>query len=210
MGSLKVILTDLDGVIRHWNSASLNKAEVELNLPKGYVFSICFEKELLLQVITGQISDSEWRKIVQAKLSRLLGESLAKGLVDSWTNSEVFIDKTIIESYKKHFPKAKVILATNATTRLHQDLRNQGLNNMFDGILNSSELGCAKPSRRFFNQALDKLGIGVDEVIYIDDSIKNVQSARQLGIRSHHYQDHTQLVEFLLDAKKIYFSNSDI
>lgn len=115
-----------------------------------------------------------------------------------------------IESYKKHFPKAKVILATNATTRLNQDLKNQGLDNMFDGILNSSELGCAKPSRRFFNQALDKLGIGVDEVIYIDDSIKNVQSARQLGIRSHHYQDHTQLVEFLLDAKKIYFSNSDI
>ena len=97
MGSLKVILTDLDGVIRHWNSASLNKAEVELNLPKGYVFSIYNEKELLLQVITGQISDSEWRKIVQAKLSRLLGESLAKGLVDSWTNSEVFIDKTIIK-----------------------------------------------------------------------------------------------------------------
>ena len=38
-------------------------------------------------------------------------------------------------------------------------LENQGLNNMFDGILNSKGIGMREALAPFFNQALDKLGI---------------------------------------------------
>jgi putative hydrolase of the HAD superfamily len=201
MHTLKVILTDLDGVIRHWKSDTIYKKEIEYGLDPGHLYSICFEESLLLQVITGQISDTEWRYRVQAKLLNSISESLAKELVNSWTNSEVYIDKTIIEFYKDHFPSAKVVLVTNATSRLNHDMKNHGLSNIFDGVLNSSELGFAKPSHSFFNKVMHLLGVGFDEVIYIDDAVTNVQSAIQLGIRSHHYQNHAQLVEFLVKTQ---------
>ena len=210
MHSLKVILTDLDGVIRHWNSDSIHKKEIECGFEPGFLYSVCFEENLLLQVITGQISDAEWRNRVQSKLSRSMRESLAKELVDSWINSEVHIDKTIIEIYKDHYPNTKLVLATNATSRLNHDMKNQGLDTMFDGVLNSSELGVAKPSHSFFNKAMSKLGVGFDEVIYVDDSATNVQSAMRLGIRSHHYKNHTQLVEFLVETQRVNSSNSNI
>ena len=210
MHSLKIILTDLDGVIRHWNSDTIHKKEIESGLEPGYLYSICFEENLLLKAVTGQISDTEWRGSVQAKLLNSIGESLVKELVDAWTNSEAHIDKTIIEFYKAHFPSAKVVLVTNATSRLSQDINNHGLDNMFDGIINSSEVGFAKPSHSFFNKVMRQLGVRFDEVIYIDDSETNVQSAMQLGIRSHHYQNHAQLVEFLVETQEMNSSNCNV
>jgi putative hydrolase of the HAD superfamily len=204
MCSLKVILTDLDGVIRHWNCDPLHQKEVENGLKRGYLFSICFEKELLSKVITGKISDSEWRNRVKEKLAISIGEKLAKELVHSWTNSEVIIDNAIIGIYKRYFPEAKVVLTTNATNRLNQDIKNQGIDNTFDEIFNSSELGVAKPSHCFFNKVVSRLGVRIEDVIYIDDSIKNVESAELLGIRSHQYKNHAQLMAFLVDAQSVF------
>jgi putative hydrolase of the HAD superfamily len=203
MPSLKIILTDLDGVIRHWNSDAIRQKEIECGFDSGHLYSVCFEENLLSQVITGQISDDEWRNRVQAKLSTSVSESLAKELVDSWTNSEVYIDRTIGELYKDQFPNAKVVLVTNATSRLNQDMINYGLDNMFDGIFNSSELGDAKPSHSFFNKVMRKLRVGFDEVIYVDDSAINVQSAMRLGIRSHQYKNHMELIEFLEEIQRM-------
>jgi len=203
MGIIKVILTDLDGVIRHWNSDPLHQIEVNNGLKRGYFYSICFEKELLSEVITGKISDSEWRKRVNEALVISIGETLANELVYSWTNSEANIDNTVIEIYKQHMPDAKVVLTTNATSRLSQDMKNQGIDKKFDEIFNSSEMGVAKPSHRYFNKVLSRLGVRNVDVIFIDDSIRNVESAEQLGIRSHQYKNHTRLEEFILDSQRV-------
>jgi len=50
MSLITVILTDLDGVIRHWNSDPLHQKEVGNGLKRGYLFSISFEKELLSKI----------------------------------------------------------------------------------------------------------------------------------------------------------------
>ena len=197
MQSVKVILTDLDGVIRHWNSDALRNKEITFGLEAGHVFSICFEKRLLSKAITGKITDQEWREIVREKLLRVVSEHSAKELVEAWTYSQVRIDRTMVRLYKEHFPEAKVVVATNATTRLPIDIKLHHLDGMFDGIINSSGLGVAKPAHDFFYKAINQLETQFADVIYIDDSAKNVASAKQLGIRSHHFQDHAQLLRFL-------------
>ena len=195
---LQAILTDLDGVIRHWNSDALNALEERLGLARGHLFGICFEQNILSQAVTGQISDRAWRATVQAQLASSISKTNAKELVKIWTNSEIHIDLKIIEIYRHYFPEASIVLTTNATTRLHADLKNQGLDNYFDKIMNSSELGVAKPAQAFFIEVLNKLDVRKDAVIYIDDSAANIEAARELGIRSHHYQNHQGLVDFLV------------
>jgi FMN phosphatase YigB (HAD superfamily) len=86
-------------------------------------------------------------------------------------------------------------------------MRSHGLDGIFHRVINSSELGLAKPAHDYFNEALNRLGVRFDEVIYIDDTVINVESAILLGIRSHHYQNHTQLMEFLVNTQKIYLLN---
>ena len=134
--SLKAILTDLDGVIRHWTSEALHMKEEGLGLARGHLFGICFEKKILAQVVTGRISDREWRELVQAELSSSISKSDAKELVKLWVNSEIQVDKKIFEIYKLHFPGAKIVLTTNATTRLAEDLKKQGLEDQIDEIMN--------------------------------------------------------------------------
>ena len=112
MHSIEAILTDLDGVIRHWKSDAIHKKEIECGFEPGVLYSICFKENLLSQVVTGQISDDEWRNRVQTKLARSISESSAKELVDIWTHAEIYIDQTVIEIYKHHYPDAKLILAT--------------------------------------------------------------------------------------------------
>ena len=202
MQSPKIILTDLDGVIRHWPSDALHEKEAVFGLPAGHLFSICFEKKLLLQAVTGQITDEAWRGIVKAKLSHSISEPSAQELVNAWTHSNVQIDHKIIEIYKAYFPEAKIIMATNATTRLPLDMKRHHLEGLFDGVLNSSKLGVAKPDHHFFKKVMQQLGTRFNEVIYIDDSAENVRAGKQFGIRSHHYQNHAQLCDFLAAIKR--------
>ena len=55
------ILTDLDGVIRIWSPEIHRKAERATRLPGGAIPRAAFSDDLLPLVITGQISDEEWR-----------------------------------------------------------------------------------------------------------------------------------------------------
>jgi putative hydrolase of the HAD superfamily len=202
MGLINVILTDLDGVIRHWNNDPLYQKEVDNGLARGYLYAICFEEKLLSKVVTGKITDAVWRIKVKDKLARSLGQKLADELVTSWTNAEAIIDNTIIDIYREYFPASKLVLTTNATSRLDQDMEKQDIDTTFDEVFNSSELGVAKPSHDYFNEVLSRLGVRIEELIFIDDSLLNVESAGQLGIRSHQYRNHAQLVSFLLNIQR--------
>lgn len=49
-------------------------------------------------------------------------------------------------------------------------------------IFLSSDLGCAKPGEQIFEIALKKLGLSGNEVLFIDDKQRNIETARSLGM----------------------------
>jgi len=53
----KTIITDLDGVIRHFPMERDNEIESRYKLPLGTIARIVFEPTRLNSVITGKISD---------------------------------------------------------------------------------------------------------------------------------------------------------
>ncbi|HET6469100.1 MAG TPA: HAD family phosphatase [Geminicoccaceae bacterium] len=57
----------------------------------------------------------------------------------------------------------------------------------FERIFLSAEMGLVKPDPRIFQVMLEDLGRAPDECLFIDDSLKNVLVARELGIGTHHY-----------------------
>lgn len=198
---IKVIFTDLDGVIRFWNTSKLNQKERQFALPVDSVFKVCFEKALLEKVITGKITDAEWRQRVKVLLAKKIGNTQANLLVDEWTQSPAKIDRSVVQRYKTYFPEAKIVLITNATDRLEVDLKNQGLSGIFDGIVNSSALKTAKPGVSIFSQARVLYQVSPSECLFIDDSEANVIVARNSGMSSHWYKSVEQLKDFLQEMK---------
>ncbi|GAA5832290.1 hypothetical protein JCM3766R1_002366 [Sporobolomyces carnicolor] len=58
------------------------------------------------------------------------------------------------------------------------------LKSLFDEYVESCIEGLRKPDPRFFQLALDKLGVKADEVVFLDDIGHNLIAARKLGIRT--------------------------
>jgi 2-haloacid dehalogenase len=60
---------------------------------------------------------------------------------------------------------------------------------LFEKIFISGEHGCAKPDERFYRIALDGIGLPVEQMLFIDDSRKNILAAERLGLRSLFFTD---------------------
>lgn len=57
---------------------------------------------------------------------------------------------------------------------------------MFDGIMISGDVSLLKPDAAIFEQSLHTFNLQASNIVFIDDTIENVQSAQQLGISSIH------------------------
>ncbi|GAA3241717.1 hypothetical protein GCM10020216_067810 [Nonomuraea helvata] len=59
----------------------------------------------------------------------------------------------------------------------------------FDAVVISGEVGMRKPEPRIFHHALEQIGRGGEECVFIDDIEANIVAARALGIAGIHHSD---------------------
>lgn len=94
----------------------------------------------------------------------------------------------------------RLVLVTNATSRLPSDLSALGLSEHLHEVVNSSRVGVAKPSKEIFRVALDLSGTSPAQTLFIDDTAANVSAAASLGILCHLFAGHQGMSAFLRQA----------
>jgi len=57
------------------------------------------------------------------------------------------------------------------------------LGELFDHVIDSSEVGLRKPDPRIFELALERLGVDAASAVFLDDYAGNVEAAERIGIR---------------------------
>ncbi|WP_345954394.1 HAD family phosphatase [Mucilaginibacter sp. PAMB04168] len=65
--------------------------------------------------------------------------------------------------------------------------------NWFDGIVVSGIEKIRKPNPDFYYTLLNRYHVKVEEALFIDDNLRNVKAAEELGIKSLHFQNAAQL-----------------
>jgi HAD superfamily hydrolase (TIGR01509 family) len=65
--------------------------------------------------------------------------------------------------------------------------RELGYEQLFDPMVISSEIGVAKPDPAYFRTAVDRLGLPAGQVLFVDDVLANVESARGVGLVAEHF-----------------------
>ncbi|MFM2484993.1 HAD family hydrolase [Celerinatantimonas yamalensis] len=193
------VLIDFDGVIRHWSSTELDKYVASLGLERNPLNACAFSERHLLPAITGGISHEEWCDNVRFDLSKEYGQDVAEELVKKWYSLEAEIDYEFLTKIRNQLSFGQLVLVTNATSRLNKDLHSVGLEGEFDEVINSSEIGVAKPALNYFHIALNKLGVSEDDCIFIDDTPKNVEAARSLGIESLLHSNTQETLKFIVE-----------
>ena len=74
-------------------------------------------------------------------------------------------------------------LATNQHRERGVYMRRElGYDQVFDPMFISAEIGLAKPDPAYFRYALEKLAVPARSVLFMDDVLANVESARSVGI----------------------------
>ena len=182
-----IILTDLDGVIRIWSPEIHRKAERATGLPEGAIPGAAFSDDLLPLVITGQISDDEWRGRIEDLLNQNFPDANAEHAVELWSASPGEVNFEVLGILQACRRKAKLVLISNATSRLSSDLQRLGIAEDFDHIINSSEVGFAKPDPNIYFAALNTVGAMPEQALFIDDNAGHVAAATRLGIAGHTY-----------------------
>jgi putative hydrolase of the HAD superfamily len=67
----------------------------------------------------------------------------------------------------------------------------------FDVVIESSKAGCRKPDPRFYELALEMLGVAADKAVFLDDLGINLKPARALGMQTIKVTDPDLAIEQL-------------
>ena len=197
---LKVVLTDLDGVIRQWPAPFARAIEDRYDLDRGSLARAAFDETILDDAITGHVTDSEWRERIARRLGSHTDSATAAAAVKAWSASPGVVEPAALGVLQKARTAAALGLVTNATSRLADDLSRLGLDNAFDFIVNSAAIGCVKPSACFYERAARRCGCDRGEVLFVDDRLENVAAATRFGFRGHHFRDPRTLQRVLREC----------
>jgi putative hydrolase of the HAD superfamily len=191
------LILDLDGVLRLWDPAIIADAEANHGLPAGALADAVFRDAARLeQAVTGRLTDAQWRRAIADELATAYGDA-ARGAVAQWSQPAGAVHVEVLELVRQQRAHRIVAILSNATDRLDDDLRRLGLNSEVDVVFNSSALGHAKPDHRVFLDVCAGLGAAAGACTFVDDSLRNVIAAVELGLAGHHFTTVDGLRAFL-------------
>lgn len=174
---IKAVIFDYFGVVssdEYWNYV---KAERQ----QDSVF-----REIADDVNKGKIS---WNEFVEnvAKSTGTSVDEVNKMYAAESVNP--LVTGLIHELHKKY----KTGLLTNASEEFIDKLIQQNhLKRLFDEIVISSVVGVTKPNPKIYQEILSRLNIEPEEAIYVDDLIRHVEGASNLGMHAIQYQSFVQ------------------
>ncbi len=59
----------------------------------------------------------------------------------------------------------------------------------FDGMVVSADVALGKPDPLIYRHLLDKFGLSPEQCLFADDNPANVEAAREVGMRAHHFSE---------------------
>ena len=72
---------------------------------------------------------------------------------------------------------------------------------LFDGKVISYEVKEVKPGKKIYEILLEKYDLLAEECVFIDDTLPNIETARELGMKGIHFLHSNQLMELYNDLR---------
>ena len=190
--SFKAVLFDFGGVF----------TDSPFDAFTGYAAKIGASEEQVLEIVFGGYGvdgDHPWHRVERGEMTledtreAILELGRQQHLeVDIW---EVFMAMSengggLREELVEYVSKIRAAgystaIITNNVLELKEHWRSMlAVDELFDFVIDSSEVGLRKPNPAIYQKALDKGGWAASEVIFLDDFAGNIESSQNIGIQS--------------------------
>ena len=189
--SFIAVIFDLGGVlVRTQEHKPRQRLASRLGMSNSALNDLIFESDSAQMATRGLITTKDHWESIRASLG-LSGDEFYLVKKDFWSGD--VLDLFLVDYIRSLRPQYKTALLSNAWDNLRQVLQDHlRIQDAFDEIVISAEVGVAKPDSRIYQITLERLGVDPPEAIFVDDFLENVEAARQLGIHAIHFQNPTQ------------------
>lgn len=188
----KHIIFDVDWVII--NTPTLFTSYYEVNK--------WLEKWTMLEFFLNDFKQCTiWISDLKESVSKYLGKWKWEWNCDEflkyWFEYDSKLDKNILNFIDKlNSTSIKCYIATNQEKyRADYILNGLWLNTYFNKSFISSNMWLAKPNPLFFEEILNSLNIKPEEILFIDDSSKNILAAEKVWIKWFLYKDYESFIK---------------
>ncbi len=177
---VRAVFFDMGGVIlRTEYQAPRERLAERLNLTYEDLSKIVFESETSRRASVGAVGTDEHWKTVTRKLGRPPAE--AKQIRDEFFAGDI-LDRDLLDFIRLLRPRYKTGLITNAWPDAREYIHKNKLDDFFDALIISAEVGVMKPDPQIYRIGLEKLMVQAGESVFVDDMPENVEAARAIGM----------------------------
>ena len=178
---LKAVIFDVGGVlVRTMDRRPREAWEERLGLQRGEADSIVFGGVMGTRAQLGEISEEDLWAWVGDRLDLSPGQ-LAEFRRDFWAGD--VLDRSLADYIRSLRPAYQTAIISNAFDGIRQALTvSYPIADLFDVIVISAEEKIMKPNPEIYRRTLHLLGRSPAETVFIDDSLPNVEAARELGM----------------------------
>jgi putative hydrolase of the HAD superfamily len=201
--TIRAVIFDFGGVLlRTEDQYPRQQLAARLGLPKEKLYYQIFESESARQAMVGKLSaEAHWEAV---RLALGIEEDVfSAARTEFWAGDR--LDQDLIEYVRCLRPRYKTALLSNAWDDLRGYIQSTwDIGDVFDEMVISAEVGVAKPDSRIYRVALDRLGVLPGEVVFVDDFIENIESARALGLKTVHFKGSQRMyadLDMILDGR---------
>lgn len=194
MDGIKNIIFDLGGVLLNIDFSITQRAFIDLGVDQfSEMFTQHHSNDLFIQLETGAISNDEFYDAFRKNTGMNLSNEEIK---NAWNALLLDFRIPTLECLESLKNKYRIFLFSN-TNQIHHDafmesyLQLTGKTDFdafFEKAYYSQHLGMRKPNAAPFLHILQENGLVAGETLFIDDTIKNIETAQELGIKTIHLQ----------------------
>lgn len=182
-----VVFFDFGGVIARLDREAAGRLEASYGLPEGAMLRALYGIPEWKEVEVGRGSEEGWLEAVGRKLDEFAGRPIP-GIREEWARIWRSLDEDVVRLAEGLKSRYRVGLISNSTKRLEKELlEGNGIDHLFEVVVNSARVGVAKPDRRIYHLAAERIGVAPAACVHIDDLEQNVQGAREAGFQAVHY-----------------------
>lgn len=125
---------------------------------------------------------NEFHKKMCEYLNHSYDDNLLTKLSECRIKADFIVNEGVVETLEILSKKYKLSILSNALpSRRHHELLMNNLISYFSPIIISFEIGMHKPNSKIFEYALSQSKFKPSEIAFIDDNLKNIKTAKNMG-----------------------------
>lgn len=197
---MKTLILDFIGVV-----ADINYKKLIATIPLKQKFSALriYASRKKLPIINFAF-DAYQKGIVNSdELETLIKKDLPKSayvipkVLDNLKES-IVVNQNVLELAKKlKNHGVQLLLMSNSTPETEYVMEEYNLDELFDGMILSTEVGSIKPQRKIYEHAIIRYNLDVNKTLMIDDTQKNLKGANDVGISTIRCKNSKETCEVL-------------